>query len=122
LGCCCIWSRNWANFFINFDQKNDASGAYAYVYDTRDRLRTNSTPQGTLFYGYDANGNVTNITASTASGTSVAYQYDALNRLTNAVDMRLTGTQNTAYGFDVVGNLQRMQYPNNVTNLCKRQA
>jgi len=96
---------------------NDASGNYAYVYDSRDRLCTNSTPQGTLFYAYDANGNVTSITSSTPGGTLVTYQYDALNRLTNVLDARLTGTTNTAYGFDGVGNLQRMQYPNSVTNL-----
>jgi len=96
---------------------NDASGAYSYAYGLRDRLLTNSTPAGTLIYNYDANGDVTNIISSTTNGTSVTYQYDALNRLTNVVDARLTGTQNTAYGFDAVGNLQRMQYPNSVTNV-----
>lgn len=94
----------------------DASGNYTNVYDSRDRLCTNSTPQGTLFYTYDANGNVTNIMSSTIGGTLVAYQYDALNRLTNVIDSRLAGAQNTAYGFDAVGNLQRIQYPNSVTN------
>jgi hypothetical protein len=33
------------------------------------------------------------------------------------VDARLTGAQNTAYGFDAAGNVQRVQYPNTVTNL-----
>lgn len=93
----------------------DPSGLTTYVYDNRDRLRTNATPQGTLSYGYDANGNVTNIATSTG-GTLVTYQYDALNRLTNVVDGRLVGTENTAYGFDAVGNLQKIQYPNGATN------
>jgi RHS repeat-associated protein len=59
---------------------------------------------------------VTSITSSTIGGTLVAYQYDALNRLTNVVDSRLAGATNTAYGFDAVGNLQGIQYPNSVTS------
>jgi RHS repeat-associated protein len=96
---------------------NDASGSSRSIYDLRDRVRTNATPQGTLFYGYDANGNVASISSSTANGTLVSYQYDALNRLTNVLDSRLAGTQSTAYGFDLVGNLQHAQYPNAMTNL-----
>jgi YD repeat-containing protein len=68
-------------------------------------------------YGYDVDGNLTNITSSTASGTLVTYQYDPLNRLTNVIDGRLSGVQNTAYHFDSVGNLQGTAYPNAVTNL-----
>ena len=97
----------------------DPSGIYAYYYDKRDRLLTNVTPAGTLSYAYDANGNVTSISSSTANGTSVTYQYDALNRLTNVVDARLTGgAQSSGYGFDTnSGNLQRIAYANGVTNL-----
>jgi RHS repeat-associated protein len=94
----------------------DASGSYTYVYDSRDRLCTNTTPLGTLSYAYDANGNVTSIMSSTIGGTLVAYQYDALNRLTNVVDSRLAGATNTAYDFDAVGNLQGIQYPNSVAS------
>jgi RHS repeat-associated protein len=88
------------------------------VYDLRDRVRTNATPVGSLYYQYDANGNVTSLDSSTANGVSVAYQYDALNRLTNAIDNRLgLATKNTAYGFDTAGNLTRLRYPNGITNL-----
>ena len=90
--------------------------SYSYVYDSRDRLLTNCTPQGLLTYVYDPNGNVTSISSSTANGTQVAYQYDPLSRLTNVIDASLANTQNTAYGYDAVGNVQRLQYPNNVTN------
>jgi RHS repeat-associated protein len=43
--------------------------------------------------------------------------YDALNRVTNVIDNRLTGTKNTGYAFDGVGNLQSLSYPNGLTNL-----
>jgi len=95
----------------------DPSGSYAYVYDARYRLRTNATPQGTLYYGYDAVGNLTNVTSSTPGGTSVSYQYDPLNRVTNVIDARLTGSQSTGYSFDPVGNLRGYFCPNGVTNL-----
>jgi YD repeat-containing protein len=100
----------------------DGSGASGYVYDVRDRLRTNTTPQGTLRYTYDAAGNQTVVISDTAGGVSVSYQYDALNRLTNVVDGRLSGTQNTRYEFDAVGNLSGYAYPNGVTNLYQYDA
>lgn len=39
----------------------DASGASSYTYDSRDRLKTKVTPQGTLTYTYDAASNVTRV-------------------------------------------------------------
>ncbi len=100
----------------------DGSGGYTYAYDVRDRLCTNTTPAGSLYYGYDANGNATNITSSTPGGTLVGYQYDALNRLTNVIDGRLSSRGNTGYGFDAAGNLVTVQYPNGVTNLYQYDA
>jgi len=99
-------------------QMVDSSGTYTWIYDNRDRVRTNITPAGTLYYDYDANGNLTNLTSSTASGVFIAYQYDALNRLTNVVDNRLgLAAKNTRYVFDGVGNLSAIAYPNGATNL-----
>lgn len=97
----------------------DASGTYSYVFDNCDRLRTNSTPQGTLLYAHDANGNVTSLSSATVNGVSLAYGYDALNRLTNALDSRLSGTSSssTVYRFDGIGNLQALVYPNGITHL-----
>jgi RHS repeat-associated protein len=92
----------------------DASGATSYTYDSRDRVLTKTTPEGTLTYTYDGFGNQSTVQSSTASGVSVTYGYDALNRLTNVVDRF---TNSTIYGFDAVGNLQTAQLPNNVTNI-----
>ncbi len=92
----------------------DASGTNAYAHDSRDRLLTNTTPQGTLTYTYDSFGNLATIKTLTTSGASVSYTYDMLNRLTNATDL-VTSTTNT-YDFDAVGNLQTSRYHNGVTN------
>ena len=91
----------------------DASGTTSYTYDLRDRLLTKTAPEGTLTYTYDGFGNQITVQSSTASGVSVTYGYDALNRLTNTVDRF---ANSTIYGFDAVGNLQTAQLPNNVTN------
>ncbi len=64
----------------------------------------------------DANGNQLSLESTTANGVDLSYQYDSLNRVTNVVDNRLTGTMNTAYAFDGVGNLATLRYPNGVTN------
>jgi RHS repeat-associated protein len=98
----------------------DSSGSYGYQYDSRDRLKTYTTPVASLNYGYDANGNVSSIKSSTPGGTSVTYQYDPLNRLTNVIDAGLNWTQtNTAYGYDSGGNLKSVQYPNTNANSCQ---
>jgi len=96
--------------------RTDASGNYSWIYDARDRVRTNNTPVGTLYHDYDVNGNLTNLYSSTVGGASIGYSYDVLNRMINVVDNRLTGTKNTSYGYDGVGNLTVLQYPNGVTN------
>jgi RHS repeat-associated protein len=91
----------------------DASGVTTYAYDARQRLITKVTPQGTLTYGYDANGNVTNIASLTANGARVGYEYDALNRLSAVNDPHLG---RTTYQYDTAGNLQSCTTPNGVNS------
>jgi len=95
---------------------SDQSGVTTYAYDSRDRLVEKATPQGTLAYGYDAQGNLTNIVimdqASSVQG-QVSYSYDPLNRLHTVLDPRIGLT---VYNYDNVGNLQSFIYPNGVSH------
>ena len=65
-------------------------------YDNRDRLKTKATPEGTLNYTYDAHGNLLTLVSSNTNGASLAYQYDALNRLFKVCDNRLAPGCGTA--------------------------
>lgn len=91
----------------------DASGSHTFAYDARDRLATNNGPAGTLIYGFDDYGRLASVASARSGGASMSYTYDALNRVATAADA-VAGS--TAYGYDGVGNLQTVRYPNSVTN------
>jgi RHS repeat-associated protein len=88
----------------------DASGSTTYSYDSRDRLLSKATPQGTLSYSYDPAGNLTNIHSNHAGGAAMDYTYDQRNRLAAVTDANGT----TTYSYDAVGNLAGFLYPNGV--------
>jgi RHS repeat-associated protein len=97
----------------------DASGTTNYSsYDNRDRLKTKVTPEGTLNYTYDAHGNLKSIVSSNTNGASLAYNYDALNRLFQACDNRISPNCGAAgvtnYSYDAVSNLSSYTYPNTI--------
>ncbi len=103
------------------------------AYDQLGRLRVRQTPEGTLNYDFDLAGRISLLTARTnftLAGTSptwesisntmtlgsvdqvqLSYDYDAVGRLTGATDLVL-GT--VSYGFDGVGSLSTLTYPNGV--------
>ena len=89
----------------------DASGSTTYSYDSRDRLLSKATPQGTLSYSYDAAGNLTRIQSNHAGGAAMDYSYDARNRLASVTD---GDGRVTSYSYDAVGNLAGFLYPNGV--------
>jgi RHS repeat-associated protein len=93
----------------------DASGTTSYLYDSRNRLASRQTPNGNLNYTYDENGSIKTLRSNHTNGVSVDYSYDDLSRLSQVKDNRLTGSQNTTYSYDAVGNLQSYSYPNTVT-------
>lgn len=103
---------------------NDPSGNTTYTYDNRDRLLTKTEqwtngPNLNLNYGYNANGEISNIWSSTTGGINLKYTYDSLNRLTNVL---ANGNQAAGYAFDLVGNLQKLRQGNGVTNFYQYDA
>src|SRR5262249_37818886 len=97
----------------------DASGSTTYNYDTRDRLLSKATPQGTLSYSYDLASNVLTLRSSNANGVSVDYSYDNVNRLATVVDNRLaSGANTTTYSYDAANNLTGYSLPNGVQTIA----
>jgi YD repeat-containing protein len=90
----------------------DASGATSYAYGRVDRPQVKSTPFGDVRYFWDRAGNQLSLTSPSVSfGASMSYTYDADNRLASVTDA--VGTTN--YGYDAVGNLSGVTYPNGVS-------
>ena len=56
------------------------------------------------------------ITSSNANGTSVAYTYDDLNRLSTVVDSNLPGQNTTTYSYDNASNVATVATPNDLTS------
>jgi RHS repeat-associated protein len=91
----------------NYDQfgrvtnKLDAASnvIFRYSYDADDRLTNRWTPvTSNTVYLYDAGGNLTTVRYQRTTNT---FAYDAMNRLTNMVD--LVGT--TVYSYDAAGQM-----------------
>jgi len=89
----------------------DSNGLTRYQYDSRDRLISETKPNGHLIeYQYDAAGNRTEVkTTVGAIVESTTYSYDALNRLSTVTDNALNVTH---YTYDAVGNRASVRYPN----------
>lgn len=101
---------------------SNEAGVVSWVYDTRDRVRTNSTPAGVLRYDYDLGGNLTNLASTTSSGVRTAYANDALGRLTNVTDSAIAAPNQSAYRYDAAGNLIRFDQPSGVTHQWRHDA
>lgn len=92
------------------------SGTYLYEYDSRNRLISETQPDGTvLAYGYDSAGNKTSLTTTYKNGDirSESYAYDALNRLVSVTD---NASQTTTFTYDAVGNQTQIDYANGLVS------
>ena len=76
-----------------------------YVYDGLGRLTNESVSGGTsLAYTYDARGNRATLTATGEAYYSIAYTYDAANRLLSELKNESNVLTSTSYTYDANGN------------------
>jgi RHS repeat-associated protein len=100
----------------------NSQGTWVYTYDVLNRLSSETKPSGDkLTYGYDANGNKTQLTVTYANttganeGNRIEHStYDVLNRLSTVTDAE---GNKTTYTYDAVGNRETVSHSNgNVTH------
>jgi len=85
----------------------------SWAYDAYDRVSAFTNADGyVLRYGYDANGNVTNLVYP--GNRNVYYAFDSLNRLTNVLDW--AGGQ-TRLTYDLASRLTSITRPNNTVRV-----
>jgi RHS repeat-associated protein len=90
-------------------QVNDSiSGTITRTYDGLNQLTSETTPQGSVSYTYDAVGRRTSMTV--AGQTAVNYSYDNTNRLTQITQ----GSSTVTYTYDAAGRRTSVTLPNNV--------
>jgi RHS repeat-associated protein len=85
------------------------SGTTTRVYDGLNRLVQETTPQGTVSYGYDAAGRRTSMTAS--GQAAVSYSYDAADRLTQITQ----GSATVTFSYDDANRRTSLTLPNGLT-------
>ena len=89
----------------------NSSGTVAFAYDNRGRLKTETDVFGNVIeFGYDANGNRTQLKLN--SNVHTTYAYDAANRLTTLTD---DASQSFTYAYDIADRLISKALPNGVT-------
>jgi RHS repeat-associated protein len=90
---------------------NDA-GVVAFTYDNRNRIKTTADVFGHVVeYGYDQNGNRTQLKLDGTVHT--AYAYDVSNRLTTLTD---EVSQSFTFGYDIANRLISKTLPNGISS------
>jgi YD repeat-containing protein len=84
------------------------AGTITRTYDSLDRLISETTPQGSVSYTYDAAGRRTTMTV--AGQLTVNYLYDNANRLTQITQ----GSSTVTYTYDAAGRRTSLTLPNGV--------
>ena len=85
------------------------AGTASRVYDGMNRLTSETTPQGTMSYAYDAAGRRSSAQAS--GGTLTAYTYDNANRVSTVTQ----GSAQVGIAYDAAGRRTTLMLPNGVT-------
>ena len=97
---------------MNKTQRVDALGQVTtYLYDVRNRLShvvyaSSAAANSQRNYAYDSAGNLLSVTEPAKTAASVAYGYDALNRVVSETSQGLTHS----YVYDLAGNRLRTTY------------
>jgi RHS repeat-associated protein len=117
---------------ISLNDTAPGAGQHNFTYDLLDRLTQESTPRGTVSYGYDVLGRRTSLkvnnqrnlnysyddndrlTAITEGNETFGFSYDQLDR---RVGMNLPNGISTAYSYDAAGRLTGMKYSKGSTIL-----
>jgi RHS repeat-associated protein len=107
------------DYFPNGKRKQmiDSTGETDWTYDAVGRLQFKTAPAGKLSYAYNDTSGRRSVTVTTANqdgsartglgASSVTYKWNSLNQVASVIANGAT----TQYGFDLVGNLQSVQYP-----------
>ncbi|WP_344844083.1 RHS repeat-associated core domain-containing protein [Kribbella ginsengisoli] len=84
------------------------AGSVAYTYDGKDRVATETTPQGTITREWDDTGRLKTLKVPGLPDT--AYEYDKSDRLTKVT----RGAVVASYGYDSTGRLKTQTLPGGV--------
>jgi RHS repeat-associated protein len=92
---------------------DSTSGTITPGFDGLDRLTSETTPQGSVTYGYDNGSRRTS--ATVAGQTSVCYSYDNANRLTGIGQGTCpVGTNTTSFTYDNANRRSSLTLPNGI--------
>jgi YD repeat-containing protein len=90
---------------------DSASGTITSLFDGLDRLTSETTPQGSISYGYD---NASRRTSTTVTGqTAITYAYGNANRLLIVTQ----GTSTTTLAYDDANRRSTLTTPNGLVRL-----
>lgn len=87
---------------------DSVAGSITRIYDGLNRLKSETTPQGTVTYDYDLSGRRTRMTAP--GQPDVTYGYDNAHRLTSITQ----GTANVGFTYDAANRRTSLILPNNL--------
>ena len=89
--------------------RDSIGGTVTRSYDSLDRLISETTPQGTVSYTYDAAGR--RLTVQVASQSQVSCAYDNANRLIGITQ----GSASLSFGYDAAGRRTSATLPGGIT-------